>query len=410
MTERTLRILQLSPRLPYPLMDGGVISVYRLAESTAKLGEQITFVTYPDRDPALNAEARSAIEPIMRLELVSKPMPSRKAMLLRTMFRGAYPIERRMMPEMYALIEKLIEEQQYDIVHIDHAHMGKYGLWIKERFGLPVILREHNYETLIYQRYAKNERNPFKKFVARMHGRRLKKEEFRFIRGLDATSPITPEDEALMRIGVPDAWYETVPAGVDDEYFSPRSAQEDPATIMWVGGMNWAPNKDAVYYFAREVFPLVRKRYPNARFEVVGVKTETLEDLKKELGDAIALHGRVDDIRPYVERATVMICPLRVGGGMRLKLLDFFAMGKAVVSTSIGAEGNIACNDMHILIRDTPQDFAEGLMRLIDSPQERKRLGAHARQLVENEYSWESVGRRFIELYRKVIERHRGNN
>ena len=94
---------------------------------------------------------------------------------------------------------------------------------------------------------------------------------------------------------------------------------------------------------------------------------------------------------------------------MRLKLLDFFAMGKAVVSTSIGAEGNIACNDMHILIGDTPQEFAANVMRLIDSPEERQRLGTNARRLAENEYSWESVGKRFIELYRRVIERHRGN-
>ncbi len=390
-------------------MDGGVISVYRLAESTARLGEEITFVTYPEHDEALNAEARRAIEPIMRLELIGKPMPSRNATLARTMLHGAYPIERRMMPEMFALIEKLLTEEQYDIVHIDHAHMGKYGLWVKERFGLPVVLREHNYETLIYERYAANESNPLKKFIARMHGRRLKREEFRFIRGLDATSPITSEDEQLMRKGVPNAWYETIPAGVDIDYYAPSDTTEDPATIMWVGGMNWAPNKDAVYYFAREVFPLIREQYPDAKFEVIGVNTQTLDDLKKELGDAIELHGRVDDIRPYVRRSTVMICPLRVGGGMRLKLLDFFAMGKAVVSTSIGAEGNIACNDMHILIGDTPQEFAKHVVHLIGSPEERKRLGANARRLVENEYSWESVGKRFIELYRRVIERHRGN-
>src|SRR5687767_12483478 len=108
-------------------MDGGVVSVYRLAESTAKLGERITFVTFPESDQELNLEARQAIEPIMRLELVAKPVSSRNAMLLRTIFRGAYPIERRTMPEMYALIEKLLQEQQYDIVHIDHAHMGKYA-------------------------------------------------------------------------------------------------------------------------------------------------------------------------------------------------------------------------------------------------------------------------------------------
>jgi polysaccharide biosynthesis protein PslH len=242
-----------------------------------------------------------------------------------------------------------------------------------------------------------------------VHGKRLRKEELNFIRKLDAVIPITTADEALMRIDVPDAWYEIIPAGVDIDYYTPSAMASDPATILWVGGMNWEPNKDAVYYFANEIFPLIRKVNPTARFEIVGAGTDKLTDLKQRFADAIVLHGQVPDVRPDVERATVMVCPLRVGGGMRLKLLDFFAKGKAVVSTSIGAEGNSARDNEHILLRDAPKEFSDAVLQLIALPDERSRVGVNARRLVEAEYSWESVGRRFIELYKKVIGHHRGN-
>jgi glycosyltransferase involved in cell wall biosynthesis len=405
-----LRILQLSPRLPYPLFDGGVISVFKVAEMTSRLGHHVTFVTYIDADPEMNAKAREVYKDIVQLELVEKPLPPTNLVLLKTLFKGAYPIERRMMPEMFTLIERLMSESAYDIVHLDHAHMGKYGLWMKERWDIPIVLREHNYETLIYERFAANAKNPFKKLVASIHAERLRKEEANFIRSFDATIPITLQDEELMRRDAPNATYYTIPAGVDTNYYRPsEQTKEVPNSILWIGGTNWLPNRDAIEYFVKEIFPLVVKSVPDATFDIVGEGTDHLQTLIQQWVTKMRLHGRVPDIRPFMERSAVMICPLRVGGGMRLKLLDFFASGKAVVSTRVGAEGNMARDGEEILLCDAAASFADGVVKLLANSEHRAKLGMNARRLVEEEYSWQSVGKRFCEVYKKVIAARNGS-
>jgi glycosyltransferase involved in cell wall biosynthesis len=398
-----LRILQLAPRLPYPLTDGGAIGIYKPTEAIARLGHEITFVTFRDRDAEITKEAIQKFSRFCRIELVDRPLPSRNATLLRTVFSGAYPIERRMMPEMYALLEKLLSENIFDLVHLDASHMGKYGLWIKERFGLPIILRQHNFETLIYKRFAANAKNPFAKIVAQIHAKRMLDEETKFLQGSDAVIAISPEDERLMKEIAPLAKFWVIPAGVDTDYFMPQPSDSKENSILWIGGMDWDPNRDAVEYFAKEIFPLIVERFPNAAFTIAGTGTERLTSFASPLNGKIRLLGRIPDIRSELAKAKVMICPLRVGGGMRLKLLDFFAAGKAVVSTHIGAEGNLGIDGKHLLLRDDPRSFADAAISLLENDILRNRLGANARALAEGKYSWQSIAREFSRVYEEVL-------
>ncbi|MFI5264570.1 MAG: glycosyltransferase family 4 protein, partial [Candidatus Kapaibacterium sp.] len=236
-----------------------------------------------------------------------------------------------------------------------------------------------------------------------IHGKRLRKEEARFFRAFDAIISITLQDEALMRRDVPDGAYYTIPAGVDLEDFRPSPDAEVPNSILWIGGINWLPNLDAIEFFVKEIFPLIVKVVPDATFDIVGEHTDRLQHLVNSGVNSIRLHGRVPDIRPFMARSAVMICPLRVGGGMRLKLLDFFAAGKAVVSTHIGAEGNAARDGKQILLRDDKESFAQAVIMLLKDENLRKQLGANARALAEQEYSWDSIGKRFCEVYEKVL-------
>ena len=399
-----MRILQLSSRLPYPLTDGGAIGIYKPTEAIARLGHEITFVTYPDPDPEVTKEAIEKFSRFCRIELVNRLLPSRNSTLLRTMFSGAYPIERRMMPEMFKLLEKLLTSNSYDLVHLDASHMGKYGLWIKERFGLPVILRQHNFETLIYKRFAANARNPIAKIVASIHAKRMLAEETRFMNGLDGVISITAEDDAIMQDLAPKTKFWIIPAGVDTEYFTPQPVESKENTILWIGGMDWDPNRDAVEFFAKEIFPLVVERLPDTGFTIVGNGTESLSAIASKSNGKIRLLGRVPDIRYELAKAKVMICPLRVGGGMRLKLLDFFAAGKAVVSTRIGAEGNLGIDGEHLLLRDDPRSFADAVISLLENSELRESLGVNARKLAEEKYSWQSIAIQFNSVYEEVTQ------
>jgi glycosyltransferase involved in cell wall biosynthesis len=398
-----MRILQLTPRMPWPLTDGGAIAVYNITKYLANLGHEVTLITFPLDSTDENEEAVRELSKYAKLYLVSKPLPPRWRVLLRTMFRGAYPIDRRQMPEMFELIQKVIDGNTFDIVHVDHAHMGPYGLWIKERYGLPIILRENNFEAMIYERFAQTESNPFKSFLARMHGKRLKLEEAQFLKKFDAVAVISSEDVAAMRQVAPEGNYKIIPAGVDTDYFHPTDAEVDTNSILSLGSLAWDPNYDATRYFLDAIFPLILVRHPSAVLHIVGGAEQRILPFTARFGSSIQVHGRVADVRDYLAQSAVLIVPLRIGGGMRLKLLEAFASGKAIVSTSIGAEGNIGQDGTHLLIRDGDESFANGVVELLSNAELRNSIGLHARELAVSSYGWDRIVGEFAILYNQLL-------
>jgi len=319
------------------------------------------------------------------------------------MFSGAYPVDRRNMPEMYELCSRIIRDDSFDIVHIDHAHMGPYGLWIKETFGLPIILRENNFEAMIYERFARTERNPVKSFLAHTHGHRLKREEARFLANFDAVAAISSEDVAAMKQVAPTGHYAIIPAGVDTEYFQPTEGI-DPNSILSVGSLAWDPNFDATRYFLDAIFPLILKTRPETVLHIVGAAEGRILPFTEPFGASVQVHGRVTDMRDYLGRVAVLVVPLRIGGGMRLKLLEAFAAGKTVVSTSIGAEGNLGQDEIHLLIRDGAEAFSSAVLKLLANAELRRWIGANARELAVSQYGWSHIVSEFVELYGRVLQ------
>jgi glycosyltransferase involved in cell wall biosynthesis len=400
-----VKILQLTPRMPWPLTDGGAIGILNITKSLAELGHEITLVTYPLGTEQETAEGIRALSVYANVVVSPRVLPSRASTLLRTTFRGAYPIERRMMPEMYDILKELVRNTKFDIVHVDHAHMGRYGLWLKQKFELSIILREHNFESLIYERFARVDPSPLKRNLARVHGKRLRREEVEFIRSFDGVAAITEVDAAIMRKEVPSANIRIIPAGVDTDYFQPSSLPEDPNRILWIGSLAWDPNVDAVRYFLDSIFPLILKAKPEAIFDIIGVNSERLAKTAAKFGANVHIHGKVPDIRDYLARSAVVVVPLRIGGGMRLKLLDFFAYGKAVVTTAIGAEGNRAIDGTEVYIRDTPLEISEAILDLLNDPNKRSEMGRNARELVLQHYSWKTIANDFTAFYESVQHR-----
>ncbi|HET6402087.1 MAG TPA: glycosyltransferase family 4 protein [Candidatus Kapabacteria bacterium] len=398
-----MNILQLTPRMPWPLTDGGAIAVFNITKWLAILGHQVTLLTFPLDSPRETEEAVRELSRYATVHLVSKPLPPRWRVLLRTMFSGAYPVDRRNMPEMYDLCASIIRDNSFDIVHIDHAHMGPYGLWIKEHYGLPIILRENNFEAMIYERFARTERNPVKSFLARTHGRRLKWEEARFLTNFDAVAAISKEDVAAMKLVAPKGHYSIIPAGVDTEYFRPTQTEVDPNSILSIGSLAWDPNYDATRYFLNAIFPLILQSRPETVLHIIGASEERILPFAAPFGKSIQIHGKVKDMRDYLGRAAVLVVPLRIGGGMRLKLLEAFAAGKAIVSTSIGAEGNLAQDEIHLLIRDGAEEFSSGVLKLLGDAELRHSIGANARELAVSQYGWSHIVSEFVELYGRVL-------
>ena len=215
--------------------------------------------------------------------------------------------------------------------------------------------------------------------------------ERRFLELANHVLTVSDEDRRAFIEFLPEDKVTTVPTGVDVDYFRPAESPHDGHTLVFTGSMDWLPNEDAIIYFSREILPLIRHRVPDVTLYVVGRKpTRKVLELSKT-DRAVRVTGAVDDIRPYVHKAAVYVVPLRIGGGTRIKIFEAMAMGTAVVSTRIGAEGLPVKHGENILLADEPEDFAERTVALLTQSAERDRLGRAARTFVEQSYSWGSV-------------------
>jgi polysaccharide biosynthesis protein PslH len=185
-----------------------------------------------------------------------------------------------------------------------------------------------------------------------------------------------------------------IPTGVDTEYFAPDAAPEAPGQLVFTGAMDWYPNEDAILHFVDAILPLIRREAPDVRLTVVGRNpSPSLRAAATRAG--VHVTGTVDDVRPFMRAASVYVVPLRVGGGTRLKIFEALAMGKAVVSTSVGAEGLPLVAEQHFLAADDPAALAQSVLKLLRDRKARDRLGFAGRRLVEARYSWRGVARRF---------------
>jgi glycosyltransferase involved in cell wall biosynthesis len=191
-----------------------------------------------------------------------------------------------------------------------------------------------------------------------------------------------------------------VPTGVDTTYFAPPPADPRHTHLVFTGSMDWLPNEDGMLFFVREVLPLIRQLEPAVTLSIVGrAPTPAIERLASESG--IEVTGRVDDVRPHIARGAVYVVPLRIGGGTRLKIFEAMAMAKAVVSTTIGAEGLPVRDGEHLRIADTPRAFADAVLHLLQHDAERERLGRQARQLVVDRYDWAAAA---TELEKALVD------
>jgi glycosyltransferase involved in cell wall biosynthesis len=188
-----------------------------------------------------------------------------------------------------------------------------------------------------------------------------------------------------------------VPTGVDTEFFRPSGAAASSGHgIVFTGSMDWLPNEDAIRYFMREIMPLIRQRVPDASLTVVGRNPQAaLTEMAKE-DPSLIITGRVDDVRPYMERAAAYIVPLRIGGGTRLKIFEAMAMEKAVISTTIGAEGLPLTDGVDVLLADEPAAFAEAVVRVLTDTAYANDLGHRAAANVREHHGWRQVTEEFV--------------
>ncbi len=304
---------------------------------------------------------------------------------------------------------QLLEKDDFDIIVCDFLIAGGVIPW---NFPRPKVLFAHNVEAIIWQRHYQVGRNPLLKAAAWREFRTMSRAERIYLRRADHVLAVSEDDRNCFARYVDLTKISVIPTGVDIEYFRPTADGEQPYLLVFTGSMDWLPNEDAVFYFIEQIMPRIRRHIPEAKLLVVGRRPSRRLAAMADRNDAVQITGRVADIRPYLQRASVYVVPLRVGGGTRLKIFEAMAMGKAVVSTSVGAEGLPIQGDENIILADNPEGFAHRVVELLRDSAARQRLGLAARQLVARNYSWSSVSAQFDAVLSRVAsewgESHRG--
>jgi glycosyltransferase involved in cell wall biosynthesis len=270
---------------------------------------------------------------------------------------------------------------------------------------VPVVLFEHNVEYMIWERLSKIEPVFWRRALFEIEWRKLKSRERAVCRDANLTIAVSEEDRRRLSSLAPGANVSAISTGVDTTYFSPNGAPEIPARLVFTGSMDWHPNEDAIAYFADAILPHIRREVPTVSLAVVGRRPSArVKAIAEQAGMLVT--GTVDDVRPYMGEASVYVVPLRAGGGTRLKIFEALAMEKAVVSTTVGAEGLALTSGREFVAADDPQAFAREVVSLLNDPARRRTLGQAGRHLVETRYSWPQVAREFEHACEQVVAEH----
>ena len=391
-----LRILQVSAQFPFPPRSGFETRVYQLARALASRHD-VTLLSYVDsgrRDDVERLRDHLSVAVVER-EPVSRSA-KRMSQLVSAASRRPFAFRSVYSPEMQQAIDELCSTRTFDVILVESSVLGAFSF----PRGPRLVLDEHNIEYEVFARMHKSERSLPRRLFNRLEYTRFRRLERAWWRQVDGCAVTSEREAAIVRSHAPKTPLAVVPNGVDLDYFSPREAKPDPQSVVFNGVLDYRPNLDAAHFLADEIWPLVLERVPDARLSIVGRGEPA--DLRRLDRPGIVPTGEVPDLRPYLASAALVVVPIRMGGGTRLKVVEGLAMAKAMVTTSIGCEGVDVRDGEHLLVANAPDAFAAAVVGLLQDRTLAHALGAAGRARMEERYSWELAGGRMEKLFRCV--------
>lgn len=380
-------ILVITARVPVPPDDGWKMRTSALIRTLSSRGNQVDLLTYSsgDADDA-DLEALSGVLRSVRSVRRSKAY-SPWDLLRGLIFSEPFPVFNYRQDDFAQVIEAMAAQRDYDAVQVEDVVMAQYVLNLP--FPLKV-LDMHNVESSLMARFARQERSPAKSLYARITAAKLERYERDVTRFFDLVTVCSEQDKALLTSMGVTASMEVIPNGVWCDAYDPDQTAAQDGGIVFIGRMDYHANVSGAHFLVDEILPRLLKLCPGVRVSIVGKNPGPA--IRAMEGPNVAVYADVPDVAPYLAKAAVVVVPLLVGGGTRLKILEAMAAGKAVVSTRIGAEGIEAVDGEEISLMDSPEEFAAEVARLLGDPGARMRMGAAAREMVSKRYDWDVVG------------------
>jgi len=382
-----LKVLFVCPFVPWPLESGGKIRTYHLLrEASREVELHLRVIREPDGSP----DAEQALAPwCASLALFERSRPG--------------PVERWKLPklerwfhsrDLIGAVRADLERGGFRLVHLDELLLARI---VPPERKIPVVQHHHKLDTVLYDSLSAGQG------VVRHFDlwklRRLERESTRRYRHHLLCSQ---EDADLLRARYGALDCAVVPSGFDPASFRPSQPPlaRDPDRLLFLGTMSYGPNVEAVVRFARECLPAIVARRPNTVFEIVGA--DPAPEVRALAGPAVHVTGRVEAVQPYLERAALLACPLAIGGGTRLKIVEALALGTPVVSTTVGAQGLGLADGKHVWLADEPAAFTASVLAVLDDPAEARARGERGRAFVHEHYRWQALGSDLVDYWERV--------
>ena len=394
-----MKILQVSHRVPYPLNEGGTIGIYNYTRGFAEAGHEVTLACLNGIKHNIDIEEASielkkyATVYIFDIDTNVKPIPA----FINLFSKQSYNAIRFYNRNFEQFLVNLLNSETYDIIQVEGTFVAMYFDVLKLYSKAPIILRQHNVEYQIWKRLAINETNFLKKWYLNLLSKRLYNFEKEIINKFDAIVPVTPDDGKLFeKLGCIKPIFIS-PAGIDTKYWKP-SNNENLFHIFHLGSLEWMPNREAVLWFLKAVWPLILKM--DKRFKLFIAGKNMPDTMKQMVFENVVMVGEVKDGADFVKDKSITVVPLLSGSGIRLKILEAMAASKLVISTTIGAQGIDYIAGGNLLLADKPEEFATIFKQIALNPSHYQTVSKNGYELIKSKYSNEAVINGLLSFYK----------
>ncbi len=397
-----MKILLIVDHIPFPPDKGTSIRNYNLLRRIAKAHEVwVVALTSPGESREGVSRLMEFCKGVETVEIRHSGALEHPLMALRYLILG-HPIELRhyQSSEMVDRIRQLASRVDFDIIDIVNSYMGLYLEALAPELRQKTVLTFIDVVSSAYERISRLEPSLPRKFRTWLYSRMMRGWEPYYAERFARCITVSESDRRLLLSSNPRLKMDVVPNGIDTRYYQQLPYPNGKPALVFVGGLEYRPNIDAVHYFCLDVYPQIKAALPDLEVWIVGHNPPG--EVRALAGDHIHVTGSVNDVRPYYELSTVSIVPLRAGGGTRLKILESMALGRPVVSTSIGCEGLDVVDGEHISVADTSEQFARKILNLLTDEELRKRMIGKARELVVNRYDWDIITQSLMQTYSEV--------
>lgn len=386
-----MRVLLLTQVLPFPPDSGPKVKTWNVIKYLSSHHE-VTLVSFVRGDQSSSIrELEKYCREVHTVQIERGILRDLRYLAGSFLERQPFLMVRDRRSEMENLIDRLSARTEFDVVHADQLNMAQYAARVP---AARKVLDAHNALWLLYKRLWQTMGAGPKKWLLNRDWRLLKKYEGQVCRDFDAVLAVSEEDRKALEEAAGQTLHITViPIAIDTDEITPVNFKPQGDRILHIGTMYWPPNIDGILWFLQEVLPKVRASRPGVVFDIIGANPPKEIISIGEADHAVNVTGYVEDPLPYLEVAKLMVVPLRAGGGMRVKILNALGQAFPIVSTTLGCEGIGVTSGVHLLVADTPEDFAHSVVCLLEDEQLARELGRNGRQLIEAKYDYRAACR-----------------